>query len=78
MSHPAPPGAEVRDQDGAEHTPGCRGLVVFLNGTSSSGKSGIAVGLLEILDEPYASATRADGSATRPSAAGRKSCSGCW
>ncbi|MFF4015695.1 chloramphenicol phosphotransferase CPT family protein [Streptomyces sp. NPDC001843] len=30
-----------------------RGLVVFLNGTSSSGKSTIAAELLRILDEPY-------------------------
>ncbi|RZB20113.1 chloramphenicol phosphotransferase [Streptomyces sp. F001] len=30
-----------------------RGLVVFLNGTSSSGKSSIAAELLRILDEPY-------------------------
>ncbi|GEC07048.1 chloramphenicol phosphotransferase [Streptomyces spinoverrucosus] len=30
-----------------------RGLIVFLNGTSSSGKSSIATQLLRILDEPY-------------------------
>lgn len=30
-----------------------RGLIVFLNGTSSSGKSSIATELLRILDEPY-------------------------
>ncbi|MFD5569203.1 MULTISPECIES: chloramphenicol phosphotransferase CPT family protein [Streptomyces] len=30
-----------------------RGLVVFLNGTSSSGKSSIAAELLRMLDEPY-------------------------
>ncbi len=29
------------------------GLVVFLNGTSSSGKSSIAAELLKLLDEPY-------------------------
>ncbi|MFF6780741.1 AAA family ATPase [Streptomyces sp. NPDC012510] len=33
------------------HTPG--GLIIFLNGTSSSGKSSIAKELLQILDEPY-------------------------
>lgn len=33
--------------------PARRGLVVFLNGTSSSGKSSIAAELLRILDEPY-------------------------
>lgn len=30
-----------------------QGLVIFLNGTSSSGKSSIAAELLRILDEPY-------------------------
>ncbi|MET7683749.1 AAA family ATPase [Streptomyces sp. NPDC005423] len=30
-----------------------RGVVIFLNGTSSSGKSSIAAELLRILDEPY-------------------------
>ncbi|WP_369167602.1 chloramphenicol phosphotransferase CPT family protein [Streptomyces sp. R28] len=30
-----------------------RGLIIFLNGTSSSGKSSIAAELLRILDEPY-------------------------
>lgn len=30
-----------------------QGLVIFLNGTSSSGKSSIATELLRILDEPY-------------------------
>jgi chloramphenicol 3-O phosphotransferase len=30
-----------------------RGLVIFLNGTSSSGKSSIATELLAMLDEPY-------------------------
>jgi chloramphenicol 3-O phosphotransferase len=30
-----------------------QGLVIFLNGTSSSGKSSIAAELLPILDEPY-------------------------
>ncbi|MFV0137259.1 chloramphenicol phosphotransferase CPT family protein [Streptomyces sp. HMX87] len=30
-----------------------RGTVIFLNGTSSSGKSSIAAELLRILDEPY-------------------------
>lgn len=30
-----------------------RGLVIFLNGTSSSGKSSIAAELLRILDEPF-------------------------
>ncbi|WP_231591045.1 chloramphenicol phosphotransferase CPT family protein [Saccharothrix sp. ST-888] len=29
------------------------GLIIFLNGTSSSGKSSIAGELLTILDEPY-------------------------
>jgi chloramphenicol 3-O phosphotransferase len=33
--------------------PARRGLVLFLNGTSSSGKSSIAAELLRILDEPY-------------------------
>ncbi|WP_324784846.1 chloramphenicol phosphotransferase CPT family protein [Streptomyces sp. H51] len=35
------------------HVPDRRGVVVFLNGTSSSGKSTIAAELLRILDEPY-------------------------
>ncbi|QOV45443.1 chloramphenicol phosphotransferase CPT family protein [Streptomyces chromofuscus] len=30
-----------------------RGLIIFLNGTSSSGKSSIATELLRMLDEPY-------------------------
>lgn len=30
-----------------------RGLIIFLNGTSSSGKSSIAAELLRLLDEPY-------------------------
>ncbi|GGJ55518.1 chloramphenicol phosphotransferase CPT family protein [Streptomyces brasiliensis] len=30
-----------------------RGLIIFLNGTSSSGKSSIATELLNVLDEPY-------------------------
>ncbi|MEV7996879.1 chloramphenicol phosphotransferase [Streptomyces sp. NPDC086077] len=30
-----------------------RGLIIFLNGTSSSGKPSIATELLRILDEPY-------------------------
>ncbi|MGW0631766.1 chloramphenicol phosphotransferase CPT family protein [Streptomyces sp. NPDC002758] len=30
-----------------------RGLIIFLNGTSSSGKSSIAAELLRVLDEPY-------------------------
>ena len=30
-----------------------RGRIIFLNGTSSSGKSSIAVALLEVLDEPW-------------------------
>ncbi|GAA3308477.1 chloramphenicol phosphotransferase CPT family protein [Streptomyces cinereospinus] len=33
--------------------PARRGLIVFLNGTSSSGKSSIAAELLRLLDEPY-------------------------
>lgn len=37
--------------DEPDRTPG--GLIIFLNGTSSSGKSSIAVELLRILDEPY-------------------------
>ncbi|MFE7271089.1 chloramphenicol phosphotransferase CPT family protein [Streptomyces sp. NPDC057623] len=36
-----------------DHVPARRGLVIFLNGTSSSGKSSIATELLRILDEPY-------------------------
>ncbi|WP_217209610.1 chloramphenicol phosphotransferase CPT family protein [Streptomyces sp. AC550_RSS872] len=36
-----------------DHVPARRGLVIFLNGTSSSGKSSIAAELLRILDEPY-------------------------
>ncbi|WP_327347126.1 chloramphenicol phosphotransferase CPT family protein [Streptomyces europaeiscabiei] len=39
-----------RDTDEQAHHPG--GLIIFLNGTSSSGKSSIAVELLNILDEP--------------------------
>jgi chloramphenicol 3-O phosphotransferase len=34
-------------------TPPAGGLIVFLNGTSSSGKSSIAAELLSLLDEPY-------------------------
>ncbi|WP_149828833.1 chloramphenicol phosphotransferase CPT family protein [Streptomyces tailanensis] len=37
----------------AELDHGPRGLVIFLNGTSSSGKSSIAAALLRVLDEPY-------------------------
>jgi chloramphenicol 3-O phosphotransferase len=33
--------------------PGDRGQIIFLNGTSSSGKSTVARNLLEILDTPY-------------------------
>ncbi|MFE7835386.1 chloramphenicol phosphotransferase CPT family protein [Streptomyces sp. NPDC057474] len=40
-------GRSTGEQD---RTPG--GLIIFLNGTSSSGKSSIAVELLRILDEP--------------------------
>ncbi|KAB1140493.1 AAA family ATPase [Streptomyces luteolifulvus] len=36
-----------------DSVPPRRGLVIFLNGTSSSGKSSIAAELLRILDEPY-------------------------
>ncbi|MFH0517808.1 chloramphenicol phosphotransferase CPT family protein [Streptomyces sp. M41] len=36
-----------------DHVPARRGTVIFLNGTSSSGKSSIAGELLRILDEPY-------------------------
>ncbi|WP_371672926.1 chloramphenicol phosphotransferase CPT family protein [Streptomyces sp. NBC_00289] len=36
-----------------DSVPPRRGLVVFLNGTSSSGKSSIAGELLRMLDEPY-------------------------
>ncbi|MET9835172.1 AAA family ATPase [Streptomyces sp. NPDC006385] len=36
-----------------DHVPARRGVVIFLNGTSSSGKSSIAGELLRILDEPY-------------------------
>jgi chloramphenicol 3-O phosphotransferase len=39
--------------DEAESPQTSRGLIVFLNGTSSSGKSSIARELLTILDEPY-------------------------
>ncbi|CAL9475517.1 chloramphenicol phosphotransferase CPT family protein [Streptomyces sp. enrichment culture] len=38
---------------GAHAGPGRGGLIVFLNGTSSSGKSSIAGELLRVLDEPY-------------------------
>ncbi|KUN96910.1 phosphotransferase-like protein [Streptomyces caeruleatus] len=36
-----------------DHIPARRGLVIFLNSTSSSGRSSIATELLRILDEPY-------------------------
>ena len=39
-----------RGADEQDRAPG--GLIIFLNGTSSSGKSSIAVELLRILDEP--------------------------
>ncbi|MEI5527640.1 AAA family ATPase [Streptomyces brasiliscabiei] len=42
-----PPGRPAAERD---DTPG--GLIIFLNGTSSSGKSSIAAELLRILDEP--------------------------
>ncbi|MGW1954584.1 chloramphenicol phosphotransferase CPT family protein [Streptomyces sp. NPDC001920] len=38
--------------DHLDHVPARRGLVIFLNGTSSSGKSSIAGELLRTLDEP--------------------------
>ncbi|MFC5032390.1 AAA family ATPase [Streptomyces sp. So13.3] len=50
----APPQAGpdgTADPAGASRTPG--GLIIFLNGTSSSGKSSIAKELLAILDETY-------------------------
>ncbi|MFF7260738.1 chloramphenicol phosphotransferase CPT family protein [Streptomyces sp. NPDC008159] len=40
-----------QDAAASDGTPG--GLIIFLNGTSSSGKSSIAVELLRILDEPF-------------------------
>ncbi|MFC8346913.1 chloramphenicol phosphotransferase CPT family protein [Streptomyces sp. NPDC057280] len=36
-----------------DSVPPRQGLVIFLNGTSSSGKSSIAAELLRVLDEPY-------------------------
>jgi chloramphenicol 3-O phosphotransferase len=39
--------------DHLDSVPPRSGLVIFLNGTSSSGKSSIAAELLRILDEPY-------------------------
>mgnify|MGYP003945587927 CR=1 FL=1 len=36
-----------------ESVPARQGLVIFLNGTSSSGKSSIAAELVRILEEPY-------------------------
>ncbi|PWI19918.1 chloramphenicol phosphotransferase [Streptomyces sp. Act143] len=36
-----------------DSVPPRQGLVIFLNGTSSSGKSSIATALLSVLDEPY-------------------------
>ncbi|MFG2757080.1 chloramphenicol phosphotransferase CPT family protein [Streptomyces wuyuanensis] len=45
----------TRESQGPGTVPGgtSSGLIVFLNGTSSSGKSGIARELLRILDEPW-------------------------
>ncbi|MBG7702421.1 AAA family ATPase [Streptomyces sp. MC1] len=40
-------------EHGADPAPARNGLIIFLNGTSSSGKSSIAKELLRILDEPY-------------------------
>ena len=39
--------------DHLDSVPPRQGLVIFLNGTSSSGKSSIAAELLRMLDEPY-------------------------
>jgi chloramphenicol 3-O phosphotransferase len=47
--HPVP--TATTDQADPTGSPG--GLIIFLNGTSSSGKSSIAQALLPILDEPY-------------------------
>jgi len=44
-------GSAEYEGDSGGHRRG--GLIVFLNGTSSSGKSSIAVELLRIFDEPY-------------------------
>ncbi|WP_442811295.1 chloramphenicol phosphotransferase CPT family protein [Streptomyces sp. NBC_00481] len=41
------------EQAAGEQTRAPGGLIIFLNGTSSSGKSSIAAELLRILDEPY-------------------------
>jgi chloramphenicol 3-O phosphotransferase len=49
---PAERAADGQDS-GPGPGPGPRGLIIFLNGTSSSGKSSIAVELLRVLDEPY-------------------------
>lgn len=44
--------AEAVDRGTAPAAPAAGGRIIFLNGTSSSGKSSIAKALLQILDEP--------------------------
>jgi chloramphenicol 3-O phosphotransferase len=43
----------MAQERGGEFQPEAPGLIILLNGTTSSGKTSIAEALLEILDEPY-------------------------